>query len=235
MNLFATILLIIIVILLVGDLFFSYKILDKLENNRKENIDEKYYELKYHINLLKSISAILIFVFAFIGYSSFVDFKTDMQEDINRTLESQKDDISEIDSSLKNYKENLDSLIVFKNQLKNLLEVSDSDLKKINSKVASINSSFKYNPKIYIVNGLNFSDRSEKTKFSFSNMTTVHGEKLPRFKRAPFITVQGYMAGISILEVTTTYVLLDMNMTYMSDDGKQIDNFKFDLWIGSQE
>ncbi|WP_282118055.1 hypothetical protein [Maribacter aquivivus] len=235
MNLFATILLIIIVVLLIGDLIFLYKILNNLKTKKKRNADEKYFELKYNINLLKSISAILIFVFGFIGYSSFVDFKTNMKEDIDKTLENQKVDISEIDKTLSDYKKNLDSLIVFKNQLKNLLEVNDLDLKKINKKVSSINNSFKYNPKIYIVNDLNFPDNAGKLTFSFSNMTTVHGEKLPKFNKAPFITVQGYSAGIQIIEVTKNYVILDMNMTYMALDGNTIDNYKFDLWIGSQE
>lgn len=235
MNLFATILLIIIVILLISDLVFLYKILSDLKKKKKKNVDEKYFELKYHINLLKSISAILIFVFSFIGYSSFVDFKADMKADIDKTLESQKADITEIDKTLSDYKKNLDSLIIFKNELKSLLEVNDLDLKNINRKVSSINKSFKYNPKIYIVNGLNIPRRSDKLKFSFSNMTTVHGEKLPKFDKAPFITVQGYRAGINVLEVTKSYVLLDANVFYMDDDGRQIDNYKFDLWIGSQE
>jgi len=235
MNLFATILLVIILILLVGDLLYLRKILKRLKKKNNTNVDEKYFELKYHLNLLKSISAILLFVFGFIGYSGFNDFKKEMSEDFDNSLKTQREEIIKMDESLKEYEKSIDSLVEFKNQLKNIMELNDTDLKRINNKVSSINNSFKYNPKIYIINGLKYPDSNDEMKFEFSRMKTIHDEDLPKFTKAPFITVQGYRAGIDILEITTNYVLLDMSVTYDHPNGLKKNYFEFDLWIGSQE
>ncbi|QXP72618.1 hypothetical protein H0I31_02645 [Tenacibaculum sp. AHE15PA] len=235
MNLFATILLIIILILLIGDLFYLKKILKLLKKKNKTNIDERYFELKYHLNLLKSISAILLFIFGFIGYSGFNDFKKEMSENFNSSLKTQREKITKMDKTLENYKKSIDSIVEFKNQLNNLIELNDTDLKRINNKVSSINKSFKYNPKIYIVNQLSYPEGSGEIKFEFSKMKTIHGETLPKFKKPPFITVQGYRAGIDILEITTTYILLNMGVTYEYPGISKKKYFEFDLWIGSQE
>lgn len=235
MSLFATILLIIILVLLIGDLFYLRKILNILKKKNNTSVDEKYFELKYHLNLLKSISAILLFVFAFIGYSGLNDFKQEMTIDFETTIEAQKAQIADMDMTLEDYEKSIDSLVEFRNQLKNLIELNDTDLKKVNNKISSINSSFKYNPKIYIVNGLTYQQDSKERKFEFAKMKTIHGERLPKFNKAPFVTVQGYRSGIDILEITTTYVLLNMSVTYSYPNIEEKNYYEFDLWIGSQE
>lgn len=234
MNQLAIVLLLILGVLLIGDLIFLSRILKRIKKVKKTEYDEKYFELKYQINFLKSISAILLLVLGFLGYSNFQELKTKMETDINNSVTSQRKEIERMDSVLNAYKSAFDTLEIYRINLEKLINQNETDLRKIKSKVNEINNTFKYNPRVYIVDNLIYpggnNNDIDSARFYFKDMETIYGEKLPKFDKIPFVVPQGQKIGMDLLEVTTNSILVGSGLFY--GDG---DNFKFNLWIGSSE
>jgi hypothetical protein len=234
MDQLVIVLLLILGVLLIGDLIFLSRILKGIKKVKKTEYDEKYFELKYQINLLKSISAILLLVLGFLGYSNFQELKTKMEEDINKSIALQRNEIERMDSVLNAYKSAFDTLQIYRNNLDKLINQNETDLRKINNKVNETNNTFKYNPRVYIVDNLVYpggiNNHLDSVRFYFKDMETIHGEKLPKFEKIPFVVPQGHKIGIDLLEVTKNSILVGSGLFY--GDG---DDFKFNLWIGSSE
>lgn len=232
MSILIPFLLVVLIILLVWDLFYQYKILRKLDYGLTSSMDEKYYELKYHLNILKTSAIILISVIGFMGYTELENIKDDISSDIDMSLKIQKDSMDFLRDELNNYSNEIESMNQKMNQLTEIIGLNDNDLKNITEKISSIDESFRYNPRVYIVNGLRFPKEEKGLKFMFSEMMTIYGEPLPKFKNPPLILVQGKSVGLEVLDVTKDYVQLDYSSSWGFDNSGY---FEFDLWIGSQE
>src|SRR5690606_37617796 len=111
------ILLFIIIILLIGDFFFLRKIYNFSKKRKQIATDEKYFELKYNINLLRAISAILIFTIGFFGYSSYKDLKNKLNSDLEESTVKQNDKILKIGQNIEFLKKDIDSLESLKEEL----------------------------------------------------------------------------------------------------------------------
>ncbi len=139
------ILLFIVCVLLIGDLVFLKRLIKMSKNNSKVSENEKYFELKYHINLLKSTSAILLFVIGYFGYSSYKDLKTNIKTDFEKNIQHQKDEIESVSLKIKEINTSIDSLKELKNSLELVVNDYQNRLTNISQKILSINNSTKYN------------------------------------------------------------------------------------------
>lgn len=232
-----TVLLYIICVLLIGDLYFLFRIYKKGIKGNETLSDEKYFELKYNINLLKAISAILIFGIGFLGYSNYMDFKKEMKKDLTDNLTNQNIEIGEIKTRLNKYNETLDSLDVLKNKLLEITKENEKEMKAINRKVLGIKETLKFNPKIYVVTDLKYPYTNIKSydtvQLNFSSMKTIFGESLPEFNNIPFVNIQSHRADIDIMEVTKTSIKFLCNSYYGDGHENYPDYYYFDLWIAS--
>ena len=240
-----TILLFIIVVLLIGDLYFLNRIYKKGKKGIEIALDEKYFELKYNINLLKAISAILIFVIGYLGYSSYKEFTDKIINNFNDTIKSKTIEIQEISKRTDKIKTSVDSLEILKNSLGDIVVSYESKLQDLNHKISIINNSFKYNQRIYVVNDLKFYnanfDSTGLLKIYFKDLKTIFGEQLPIFSKPPLInvqviSVQGLSIFIDVFNVTTTSVEFrsGAGVSYGPDDNNLINGYyKFDIWIAS--
>lgn len=226
-----TILLFIIVVLLIGDLYFLNRIYKKGKKGIEIALDEKYFELKYNINLLKAISAILIFGIGYFGISSYKEFTDKINNNLNDTIKSKNIEFQKISKKV-------DSLEILINTIKSKYQVLDH-------KISITNNSFKYNPRIYVVSDLKFSNSNFESgvplKVYFKDLKTIFGEQLPIFSRPPLInvqviSVQGLSIFIDVFNVTTTSVEFrsGAGVSYGPDDNNLINGYyKFDIWIAS--
>lgn len=226
-----TILLFIIVVLLIGDLYFLNRIYKKGKKGIEIALDEKYFELKYNINLLKAISAILIFGIGYFGISSYKEFTDKINNNFNDTIKSKNIEFQKISKKV-------DSLEILINTIKSKYQVLDH-------KISITNNSFKYNPRIYVVSDLKFSNSNFESgvplKVYFKDLKTIFGEQLPIFSRPPLInvqviSVQGLSIFIDVFNVTTTSVEFrsGAGVSYGPDDNNLINGYyKFDIWIAS--
>lgn len=234
-----TILLIIIGILIISDLCFLYKIYRNTKDGKEVAADEKYFELKYNINLLKSIAAILIFVLGYLGYSTYKDFSDKVNKNFDEKIELQNKKHQEISGKTDRLRSSVDSLEILKNSLEVLIDSYESKLKILNDKILLINNSLKYNPRIYVVKNLKFHDSNfyinNPLKIYFKDLTSIFGEKLPNFTKPPLINVQGYSITIDVLDVTTEYVIFASGSTtdYTPNNKSDDEYYKFDIWMAS--
>lgn len=235
-----TILLFIIGIFLIGDLYFLRRIYKQGKNGKEIFSDEKYYELKFSINLLKAISAILIFVIGFLGYSTIKDFSDNLEKDTNKQIGDQKKEIIKISKNIENIKLSVDSLENLKKNFEDVIKTYESNLKNVNKKISNIKTSLKYNPRIYIVNDLKFYksnfNRNNLLIIYFKDLLTIFGEHLPDFRKTPYINIQGHNIEINIQKVTNTYVEFISNSHDgfgIKDESKNENYFNFDIWIAS--
>lgn len=235
-----TILLFIICVLLIGDLFFLRKIYKNGVKGDQVLVDEKYFELKYNINLLKSISAILIFVVSFLGYSSYKDFKSEITGDLNESTEKQRNEIETLTMKIDSFKNTLDTLEILRHNLQENISSYDLNMELLNNKVIRINNTLKYNPRIYVVNDLkylmSYYDKDSPVKVYFKDLVTSFNEKLPDFKRAPLINVEGHSVEIYVVKVTNEYFEITSGSALSSgknDPNEARGYYTYDIWIAS--
>ncbi len=122
--------LIIIIILLIGEIYFSWKNFTLHKSGQKILSDERYYELKYHINLLKSISAILIFVISFLGFSSYKDLKGNLFTETEKEIDKQNKYIFLLESRLDSIALSVDTLNKIKSRINTEINIQNLKLNK---------------------------------------------------------------------------------------------------------
>ncbi|WGH75149.1 hypothetical protein P8625_13895 [Tenacibaculum tangerinum] len=238
MNKITIVLLLVICILLIGDLFLLLRIKKTITKKKKNksDFDEKYFALKYDINLLRSITAIVVTILAFLGYSNFKDFNNEIKNTISQNIKTQTTEIDKINEKLIQYGQTIDSLEKLRNTIYSLMGNSENDLKKINTKIMNIDESFKNNPKVYVVNNLKYpvnEFNNNPITIYFKDMNSIHGEKLPKFKKIPFVNIQGYSIDLSIINVTREYVIVSLSSYIGNENDNYPRNYRFDLWVAS--
>lgn len=81
-------------VLIISDVYFLYKIFKTARLKKKSLPDERYFELKYNINLLKAVSAILIFLLGFLGFTTYRDITTIVESDFEERFNKQQERIN---------------------------------------------------------------------------------------------------------------------------------------------
>lgn len=238
MSSFTIILLIIILVLIASDVFFLWKIFKTIGSKKKSIPDERYFELKYNINLLKAVSAILIFLFGFLGFTTYKDITKIVESDFEKKFEVQQRRIDKLDSIVKDYEETVQLLKSEEGKsIENLNDVR-SEFRIINQKVSQTQESLKYTPQIFVVKNLKYSQiegrktgLGEGLKFYFKDFKTIYGESLPKFSSSPLVNLQGDGAEFVIVKKTKEYFEI---MLYVSsgNEGNE-DLINFDVWIVS--
>ncbi len=251
MKTFTSILLIVIFILVISDVFFLWKIYKSIKSKKKHLPDERYFELKYNINLLKAVSAILIFLISFLGFNSYNNISENMNKDFSKNLEKQNDKIDDLTKKLSDYIYLVDSLKVEEGESIKTLGEINQQFGRINKKIKNSEETLKYTTKFYIVNDLKFPRnkiheqvKNETLTLYFKNLTTVYNEKLPFFKFKPLIVLQGRGISLDVVEVTKDYVKVSSHEEYQYielDKGRKFNNayyesgdskfYYFDMWI----
>lgn len=233
MSTFTIILLLVILVLIASDVFFLWRIFKNIGKRKRSIPDERYFELKYNINLLKAVSAILIFLLGFLGFTTYRDITSIVESDFEERFNEQQERINQLDSIVSGYEELVETLKSTEGQsIENLNDVK-REFGIINRRVAKAQESLKYTARIYNVQEIEFSyDRfDDYKKFYFKNMKTNRNESLPIFNSKPFVTIEVVGSGpdLRIRRVTKDYVeLAHGGMEINFEKGNKC---KFDLWI----
>ncbi|NJX14085.1 hypothetical protein [Tamlana crocina] len=238
MNAFISIMLIIILVLIISDVFFLWKIFKNIGKRKKGLPDERYFELKYNINLLKAVSAILIFLVGFLGFNSYNNITENIDKDFSEKLEKQNARIDILTTKLRNYESLVDSLEVKEGEsVKNLGEINQQFV-EINNKIKQIQEDLKYTTKVYVVRDLKFypslrvGSRKESQTYWFKEMSTIYGERLPKFKSKPLITLEGKSINLDIAVLTKDYIKIGSGLEHGYDEDEPDPEFYyFDMWI----
>lgn len=225
--------------LIASDVFFLWKIFKSIGSRKKSIPDERYFELKYNINLLKAVSATLIFLLGFLGFTTYQDITKIVESDFEEKFTVQQIRIDKLDSIVKEYEETVKLLKSEEGKsIENLNDVK-REFNKINTKVAQAQNALKYTPQFYVVRDLVYDEdidnktetkKYEGIRYYFGKMKTIYGEKIPIFKTPPLLNVQGNRSDFLITNVTKDY--FDLIITYSSGIGGENDRkYPFNIWI----
>jgi uncharacterized membrane protein YqhA len=224
MTTFITILLIVILVLVASDVFFLYKIYKDVGEKKKGLLDEKYFELKYNINLLKAVSAIVIFLIGFLGFTTYGEIIKNVEKDISTKYSEQNTRIDSLTHILSKYELFVDSLELRKNESVQNLDDINRKFNLLNRKLDKNEEALQIVPQIFIVKNVSISE--DEQKINFSSLRTIDNQKLPNFKEPPIVNMQCLGADILVSEVTTKYIEFTNWVT-----GKNHQKANCDLWI----
>jgi len=156
--------------------------------------DEKYYELKFRIQLLTVVSSIIIAIGGFIGYTSIKEIKDAVSSDV----EIYKSKLMDYDSMINGY----DTTFIY--YAKKIEKVDRDFLKLLNE--------YRLSYKSYVVGGIKVPEEPSTDKLKpdskpyrlyFNQLETKEGTALPSFKEPPFLAIQGNGIGVIMIENIT--------------------------------
>jgi hypothetical protein len=212
--------------------------------------DKSYWELKYKMQYMVTVFSVLIAIAAYLGYNTIDDVKESVRKEFQGKLDSTKANMILIDSQIRNSKIEFDTKVAntdsvlnsYQNMLlglsnrtesvKKSISLSDKDLNTFKNRIAEINSKNIIQQNIYIIDNLEytFGTEWEYKKYYFKDFITNTGQKLPNFKKNPFIlpvSNQGYT--FSINKVTTES--FELVISNASPTEKNDNNFRVTLFI----
>lgn len=169
--------------------------LKQLTLSNANNIqDSKYYELKYHIQLLVGIFTVLVTICTTVVYSSISAAKVEIKNQLTLEADSARERIRRIEPQLKKAENTIEAY----NQLVGQFKSLENNIRSINSKNILKQS-------YYIVPGVVFKldnpAKEDYQVFEFKNLRTNTGDRLPEFKNPPMIIP---VPNIPIFDITTT-------------------------------
>lgn len=223
-TIIALVLLAIIAVLMIWDLIILRHLSKKMNNDDPSVKKEGYFELKYNIRLLQSISVIIITVIGFLGYSTLDDLKAEIKKDLgaqDSSIEAVSNQVNSLNDSIENYW----------SEIEGLFEIS----KELDKKIRYINESFKYNPKIYVINNIAYPDGDTLLRLEFKDLETIFKERLPEFKNAPTVLIQGHTMVVSIREISKDHVTIMSEIGFGDLKGRIPSLEGFDILIASFE
>lgn len=190
---------------------FSLKDLKKRSRSNRNLDDPKYYELKSKYEFLLAIFAIIITGASILGYNSLADVKKAMSEDFKHSADSTYQIIRKItaraDSLNNELITNQKRLSTFSLSIQKLSSIEienfekgkmyENQVNKLSQKISHIDSSNILKKVYYRVDSLSFFATSNSplklfNKYAFSNLITDNGDRLPKFKTPPFISIVPY-------------------------------------------
>jgi DNA-dependent RNA polymerase auxiliary subunit epsilon len=235
-------LLIVLVIALIGFSvwnLFSLKDLKKYNRSKQEIKDDRYYELKYKIEYVTIIAIVVFSVGAFFGYKWFEEIKKDASENLKEKTDSLYSEIESLRTSIKplrdsvtGYKNIVNKLNLDQKDVGNNIQYSREELSNLKSEIKTISNKSIVKQDFYIVDNLKFSvsDANFKARFYYKDLTTIIGDKLPLFNKAPFlVAVPENPAILTILQIEKDYFDIESG----SSSGP-VDSAKFGIMISQK-
>jgi hypothetical protein len=191
----------------------NYRTLKKLSLQKdKELNDAKYWELKYKYEFLIAVVALITATAGFLGYNSLHSIETAVKADFNKKVDSvkstlqntyidvnsrliaAKDSVQQVNrkveaSQIKLLKssEVLDMLSKRQLELKQIGGKSKQALNDLSAQIDSINSKNKEKREFYLVTNVPLLGLLDPQIIKFSQLKTNTGDRLPNFKKAPFV------------------------------------------------
>lgn len=213
-----------IIILIVVDIL-HLKSLKKIIKKDNETVSiDKYYELKWRINLFLSITTIVAVVLGFLGFSV-KKITTDQYNELNTQIEA-------IADSIKNRELLIDELTQRLSLTSDKASASAAMLDKINNSVMEIQRNNIQKWEFQFIENVEVDINSQKQvdTIYFKDLKTSDGRKIPEFKETPLV---------NLIDNDKTNWLLRHTYTHpeyfvIEQRGSVDDNFvleNIDIWI----
>lgn len=223
-------LLLVIEILTLGIAIWQVRLLwltwKKINSNVSVTDNEKYFELKYHLQYITTIFPIALAILGIFGYNKIEDLPTKIKADITTKIQPTLDSLKKSRDSLEFQYNQLSPYV---KQLQDLALNTDTTLTKTSKgakdlsiqvallqlQINSINSKDIIKQPIYIVRDLIYRTGNFELTWAtyyYKNMKTISGESLPSFTKPPLIyTYSDRGIQMEVCNVTTESFKVSMS------------------------
>ncbi|OFX50570.1 MAG: hypothetical protein A2X13_12280 [Bacteroidetes bacterium GWC2_33_15] len=202
----------------------------------KELNDSKYYELKYKTEYFVAVFSVIVALAGLLGYNSLQSAKDEIKMDLLQKTKSLDSALVQTDNRIKS-KDSILKIVEKKHDLLiKAIPVNERKIDFLNYQITSLekmindlNSKNKIRQSFYIVKslGLKNTDSVTSMKFSYADLTTNIGDKLPKFDKPPFIVpIPEVFANIEIHNVAIDGFTATLGI-YVDE----VDTFKFSVLI----
>jgi flagellar biogenesis protein FliO len=235
-----------ILILIVYLIFINQKLLKKVVTYKRDDEklkinDERYFELNNKIQLIVVVSSIIVIIGGFIGYNTISAIK----KGINKEIGHYQEKISNYESIIKKYNKLIAGLDSERQNITKDLKKSIEETNKLHAELTQLQSDYTFNVRTFMVSNIKIQKRKiagtedfEIVRVYFRDLITTKGEKLPKFKKTPYISIQnfGYALSLMIKKVNTEFFEYEYSDLNLLDEktGKEEPAFQlseFDLLI----
>jgi hypothetical protein len=202
------IVLVIILIILSGWNLKSLWDLKKFNRSKLELKDDRYYELKYKNEFITTVAIVVIGVGGFFGYK--------MSDEINKRADSLKTRLDSLDRLIISKKDTLTNYEEIQDRIDKRVKISADSLTVLSRRINVINNKSVIKQDFYIVDNLEFpiAIKAEPFRFYYNKLTTIGGDPLPTFKKAPFlVAVPENASTLTIVYIGREYFEIDCGMT----------------------
>lgn len=205
-----------------------------LNKKKKSSIsDEKYFELKYSIQLYVIIFSLIIATASFLGINRYNEISKFIDKDIQSKVSSLDSALIRIDSSLAHIQGFIKNFQIEKEALKTTLLKTGSDAKNIERNINILASKKVNTPNIYIIKDVKVNIKNDKQRFFYNDLRTYDGKYLPKFTKAPFVNIpSNYSIESEMIANTKDY--FEISISGYTDDDKTNYNI-IDIWLLSDE
>lgn len=240
----------IILVLICYLIVMNNRLLRKVVTYKKENADlkisdERYFELNNKIQLIIVVSSILLLIGGFSGYNSIKSIKDGIDEEIGDYQQT----LIGYDTTLVNYQTVIADMEEQSKNMSEFLNYSMSETNRLQGVLNQLQTDYSFNVNTYMVSNIKIEkkrnkadDGYEKIRVYFKDLETIKKEKLPKFKKPPFVSIQniGFAFLVMIEEITTDYFEYKYGEVNLFDDetGKEEPIFpisEFDILITSNK
>lgn len=194
--------------------YFSLNYLKKKTFYANEQLnDAKYYELKSKHEFVIATISIVTTALVFLGYNSIQGMQDKLKADYDKKVESatakltsaeiKVNDLSngidgkfqQVDTSFKRYSNYLLKLEMSQAIINDQAEKTKNNLNNAQARINEINSKNIFKQNLYIVENLQFdikviddsTESNDWKRFYFKDLRTISGDRLPEFRKPPFI------------------------------------------------
>jgi hypothetical protein len=225
------ILLLLIAVLTIWNILLFRKIKSHLEIKDKIAENSVYFDLKYRLNLITSIAAIVITVITFFGYNQFNNIERDLGDQFNSKFEKYESFFSSLNSQKDSLINNYNSLTQKSTIMNNTINDSENKIKNVSAKIDIISQDILTN-NLFIVKNIFFNLKEFKLgreiikkRYYYKDLLTLENNSLPIFTTPPSLNIIPTNGAVfSLIDNTTDY--FDVELQSSNED-----SLYFEVWI----
>jgi hypothetical protein len=207
MSLSFSLILIFLLLVLVITTTWNLVVLKGLQNRQGFNNlkDERYFELKYRIDLITAVFSIAVFFAVFLGYNSVQDVKKNIETDMRTSLDSVSKDLDKSRSDAEEIRGVEEKSRSSFDEITLSLDDKKKQLDKLEKQIRAINSKNILKQNYYVVNYRDNSDREKSTfKIFFKDLKPMSVDRLPKFRTTPAVIVSASEGRRPVIGTITT-------------------------------
>ena len=188
------VLLVFFIVVVLWNTWILWRLMHRSKRNVGSIQDEKYFDLKYNMQLMIAIFSIVVSVATAMGYTSLNNVKEELRKELTNSIDSLNNRLTTINSTAANIESFLSET-----------EKITVQVDLLQGKVKSINEKNILKQNYYIVTSLKFivKDPSEHRTINFKDLKTNLGDRLPNFTTPPLIiTVPDETIPVQVFDIT---------------------------------